>query len=146
MIRQEADVGNQAGRPAVIGAVLYVVWSLLHLMASLSIYHLASTLPDSVQRGRLEQGGWNLAVFSLQALIVAATLNWRNNRVGYWINVIGVGVVDLGYVLLLIVPGYVPVSLVALTGPIIYVVAAGFSTLGYIQSSGKRAHLAWRSA
>jgi hypothetical protein len=80
--------------------------------------------------GRLEQAAWNLAVFALLAMVLGVTLNWRNDKLGYWINLIVVAVVDLGFVILVIVPGYVSASAASLAGPIIYVIAAIFSTVG----------------
>ena len=120
---------------ARIGAILFVVWGLLHLVAAHGIYQLASTFRSDLPNGRLVQAAWNLAVFSLQAMVIAVLLNWRNNTIGYWCNVIVVGIVDAGFVLLLIVPGYVAPSAAAFAGPVIYVVAATFSTLGYLHRS-----------
>jgi hypothetical protein len=37
-------------------------------------------------RGRLHQGGWNLFFFGVTAIGVALTLNIRNSKWGYWIN------------------------------------------------------------
>src|SRR5258707_1080342 len=119
--------------PARIGAVLYVVWGLLHLMAARGLHNLAPAIPEGLARGRVEQAAWNLAVFALQAMVVAVLLNWRNDRIGYWLNIIVVGIVDLGYFVLVIVPGYVPASLIAFAGPIIYVIGAMFSTAGLLR-------------
>jgi hypothetical protein len=57
----------------------------------------------------------------------------RNNRIGYWLNIVIVDVVDPGYVLLVIVPGYAPASPAALAGPITYLIAATFSTAGLLR-------------
>jgi hypothetical protein len=116
---------------ARIGAALYVFWGILHLLAARELYSLAFTIPDGVARGRLEQAAWDLAVFAIQAIVIAAVLNWRNSVAGYWVNVITVGVVDLGFVVLLIEPGYVPATLAAFAAPIVYIIAAVFSTIGY---------------
>jgi len=78
----------------------------------------------------MEQASWNLAVFALFAIALGVSLNWRNDKAGYWINLVVVAVVDLGFVLLIVVPGYVPVSVGSFAGPIVYVVAAIFSTVG----------------
>ena len=66
-------------------------------------------------------------------MAVAILLNWRNDRIGYWLNLIVVGAVDLGYVVLVVVPGYVPASLIPFAGPIIYVIGAMFSTAGLLR-------------
>jgi hypothetical protein len=134
----EIATGQSDGlAPKVLAARLatafYVGWGLLHLIAARGIYDLASTVPEGLARARLEQGAWNLALFALQAMAVATLLNWHNNRIGYWLNIIIVGVVDLLYVLLLIVPGYIPASLAAWAGPITYLIAATFSTAGFLR-------------
>jgi hypothetical protein len=84
-----------------------------------------------------EWPAWNLAVIALLAIVLAVTLNWRNDRIGYWINVIMVGVVDLGFLILIVMPGYIPASLAALAGPIVYVFAAIFSTIGLRTNSSR---------
>ncbi len=115
---------------AKIGGVLYVVWGALHLIAAWGIHVLAVSVPSGLTYGRLEQAAWNLAVFALLAMVLGATLNWRNDKLGYWINLIVVAVVDFGFVIFVIVPGYVSASAAALVGPIVYVIAASFSTIG----------------
>jgi hypothetical protein len=115
---------------ARIGAALYVGWGALHLIAARGIYELASSIPDGLVRARLEQGGLDLGLFAVQAMGVAVLLNWRNDRIGYWLNITVVAAVDLGYVVLVIVPGHVPASLIAFAGPLIYVIGAMFSTAG----------------
>jgi len=130
---------NQADRLSLhlllarIGAALYVGWGVLHLIAARGIYELASSIPDGLARARLEQSGLDLGLFAVQAMAVAVLLNWRNDRIGYWLNIIVVGAVDLGYVVLVIVPGYVPASLIAFAGPVIYVIGAMFSTAGLLR-------------
>ncbi|QQN62298.1 hypothetical protein JIR23_22270 [Bradyrhizobium diazoefficiens] len=115
---------------ARIGAALYVIWGVLHLLASWGIHALAATIPSGLAYARMEQAAWNLAVFAVLAIVLALALNWRNDRIGYWINLIVVGVVDLGFVVLIVMPGYVPASLTSLAGPILFVIAATFSTIG----------------
>ena len=118
---------------ARIGAALYVGWGVLHLIAACGIYELASSIPDGSAHARLEQGGLDLGLFAVQAMAVAVLLNWRNDRIGYWLNIIVIAAVDLGYVVLVILPGYVPASLIAFAGPIIYVIGAIFSTAGLLR-------------
>jgi hypothetical protein len=120
---------------AQIGAVLYVVWGVLHLFASWGIHVLAATLPPGLAHGRLEQAAWNLATFAVLAIALSVALNWHNSRIGYWINLIVVGVVDLGYVVFVVAPGYIPASLASLAGPIIFVAAAIFSTIAVRSSA-----------
>jgi uncharacterized membrane protein YhiD involved in acid resistance len=86
----------------------------------------------------MEQASWNLAVFALLAMALGVSLNWRNDKAGYWINLVVVAVVDLGFVLLIVIPGYVQVSVGALAGPIVYIVAAIFSTIGRLSPGAAR--------
>jgi hypothetical protein len=79
---------------------LYVGWGVMHLIAARGIYEFASSIPDGLVHARLEQGGLDLALFAVQAMGVAVLLNWRNDRIGYWLNIIVVGAVDLGYIVL----------------------------------------------
>jgi len=74
-----------------------------------------------------------VSLLYVRAVAVAIFLNWRNNRIGYRLNIIAVGVVDLLYVLLLIGRGYTPASLAAWAGPITYLIAAAFSTAGFLR-------------
>jgi hypothetical protein len=121
--------GNIAAK---IGGALYVAWGALHLVAAWGTHILAASLPPGISYGRMEQASWNLAVFALFAMALGVSLNWRNDKTGYWINLVVVAVVDLGFVLLIVVPGHVSVSVSSFAGPIVYVVAAIFSTIGQL--------------
>jgi len=138
-VSRAENTRNQADRLSLhlllarVGAALYVGWGVLHLIAARGIYELASSIPDGLAHARLKQGGLDLGLFAVQAMAVAVVLNWRNDRIGYWLNIIVVGAVDLGYVVLVIVPGYVPASLIPFAGPIIYVIGAMFSTAGLLR-------------
>jgi hypothetical protein len=131
--RSQADYLALQLVSARIGAAFYVVWGVLHLIAARGICELASSIPDGPAHARLEQGGLNLGLFAVQTMAVAVLLNWHNNRIGFWLNIIVIGAVDIGYVMLLIVPGYFPASFVALAGPIVYVIGAMFSTAGLLR-------------
>ena len=73
-------------RMSKIGAVFYVIWGLLHLKAARDVYVLATTVQPGLAQGRLLQSAWNLLAFSVAAIILAAWLNWKNDKVGYWAN------------------------------------------------------------
>lgn len=133
-----AESRSEANIAAKIGGALYVAWGALHLVAAWGIHVLAVSLPPGLAYGRMEQAGWHLAIFALLTMTLGISLNWRNDQVGYWINLLVVAAVDLGFVLLIVVPGYVPVSLGSLAGPIVYVVAAVFSTIGRLSADAAR--------
>ena len=93
---------------AKIGAAFYIIWACLHLGRVFGV--LAWSVIEFVHgQGRLFQDAWNLLFFSIIAISVAATLNWRNSVWGYWINFTTVGIADTGFIFFVLVPGYTPV-------------------------------------
>ncbi|QNI32724.1 hypothetical protein H7849_01530 [Alloacidobacterium dinghuense] len=82
-------------------------------------------------RGRVFQDAWNLLFFSIIAISVAATLNWRNSVWGYWINFATVGIADTGFIFFVLVPGYSPVW-PSILGPVFWVLATIFSTIALL--------------
>lgn len=111
-----------------IGAVLYVIWAALHFVAAHAVYALGQSLNPSMLQGRIFQAAWNLMFFSIAAIGVAVVLNWRNSVWGYWINFAVVGVADVGFILFVMVPGYMPVW-PGVLGPVFWVLAVIFSTI-----------------
>jgi len=132
------------------GAVLYILWGVMHVMwggtllmkaaseggtAALAV--IASTTPaamlpqnlDGVATGVIEQHAWNLMWFGLFAVIVAVTMNWKNSRTGYWLNLVVVSAADLGFIFAVMVPGYIPFGQ-GVMGPALWVLALIFTTLG----------------
>jgi NAD(P)-dependent dehydrogenase (short-subunit alcohol dehydrogenase family) len=79
-------------------------------------------------QGRVFQDAWNLLFFSIIAISVAATLNWRNSVWGYWINLATVGIADTGFIFFVLVPGYTPVW-PSILGPVFLALATMFSTI-----------------
>ena len=111
-----------------IGAVFYIIWACLHLLAAYSVYVLGRSLDSSMVQGRVFQDAWNLLFFSIIAISVAAMLNWRNSVWGYWINFATVGIADTGFIFLVLVPGFAPVW-PSILGPGFWVLATIFSTI-----------------
>ena len=114
-----------------IGAVFYMIWACLHLLAAYSVYALGRSLDAPMVRGRVFQDAWNLLFFSIIAFSVAATLNWKNNVWGYWINFATLGIADTGLIFFVLVPGYAPVW-PAILGPVLWVLATIFSTIALL--------------
>lgn len=125
-----AESRSEGNIAAKIGGAVYVAWGVLHLVAAWGIHVLAASLPPGIAYGRMEQACWHLVIFALLTMALGISLNWRNDKAGYWINLVVVAAVDLGFILLLVVPGYIAASVGSLAGPIVYVVAAVFSTIG----------------
>lgn len=134
-----------------LGAVFYALWGLLHVLAGYGMLvvgpdeklELLTTrpLPDVGLPGALapvvDAGlafhAYNLLWFGLVSLIVAVTLNWRNSRAGYWVNLVLVGFDDLGLIVFLILPGHLTFAEAGL-GPLLYLLALLFSTLGRLRA------------
>ncbi|MDH3647018.1 MAG: hypothetical protein OER80_09615 [Gammaproteobacteria bacterium] len=114
---------------AKLGAVTYILWGLLHLQAARLVYLLGQTLEPGIVQGRVYQDAWNLLFFALFGIVVAIFLNWKNSRLGYWLNLTVVSAADIGFIIAVLVPGYVPLVPGGL-GPVLWIVALIFSTLG----------------
>jgi hypothetical protein len=102
---------------------------VLHLLAALDGFRLAMSVEAGLVQGRLMQNSWNLAFVSLVAIGVAAFMNWRNSQTGYWINLVAVALADIGFIIFILVPGLIPLW-PAMLGPVLWLLAALFSTLG----------------
>jgi hypothetical protein len=120
---------NTASRLAQAGALAYIIWALLHVNAAWSIYELGQSMTEGMPRGRVLQDAWNLFWLSVIALIVAIVLNWRNDVRGWWINLLIISVVDLGFLFYVLLPGYVPMW-PGLAGPLFWILGLGLSSLG----------------
>ena len=119
---------------AKIGAASYVIWGLLHLQAAVEGFSLGvSTAPGLVQ-GKLNQGAWDLLFFAVTSILIAVVYNWKNDRIGYWINLVLVSAADLGFILFVLIPGYVS-FFPGILGPVFWIAGALFSTLGIRASS-----------
>jgi hypothetical protein len=113
---------------AKLGAVLYVCWGLLHFTAAYGVFKLAQNSPAIMAQGRLIQTAFYLAAFAMAAIIFAITLNWRNDRFGFWVNAVMVGIADIPFILFVLVPGYAP-WWPGLLGPILWIAAFLFTAL-----------------
>ena len=104
-----------------IGAVFFVLWGLVHILGGLSIMTAAMKDPSAgygfyiappstypaVAGAALAYLAYGFAWIGLLVAIIGATLNWRNDGVGLFINAALVGFTDLGLVVFFLAPGYV---------------------------------------
>lgn len=121
-----------------LGAACYVVWGLLHLQAAASVYVLGRGLEPGMVQGRVLQDAWNLLFFALAAIGIAAAMNWKGSRAGFWLNLAVVSVADVGFVLFVLAPGYVgwwP----GLLGPLFWVLGWAFTALGLRRDGARMA-------
>ena len=114
---------------AKIGSALYIIWGLLHIVAAVQGFQLGASLEPSLVRGKINQGAWDLLFVALAGISIAVIYNWKNNRFGYWINLIMVSIADIGFIIFVLIPGYVDLF-PGILGPVFWVLAAFFSTLG----------------
>jgi hypothetical protein len=114
---------------ARIGAVLYLLWGLLHIVAAFKVYALGQTLEQGMLQGRIFQGAWNLLFFAVFGIVIAVLYNWKNSQMGYWLNLVVVSATDVGFVITILLPGYLPVFPGAI-GPILWLLALVFTTMG----------------
>ena len=119
---------------AKLGAVAYVLWGLLHLNAARLVWQAGQGLETGFIQGRVLQLSWDLLFFAIFSIVVALAMNWKNSRCGYWLNLVVVSAADIGFILFVLLPGHAPMNPAAL-GPIIWILAVVFSTLGYRQAS-----------
>src|SRR5262245_5136056 len=126
-----------------IGAVAYILWGLLHLVlgivlvfgitanggsAALAVFGSAVPAQErpqdlgGVTGGSLTHYVLNLAVVGLVAAVVGAKLNWTNSRVGYWLNLGLVTGVELGFLVEILLPGYMQLG-PGLLAPVLWAVA-----------------------
>ncbi len=121
---------------AKLGAVTYVLWGLLHIQAARMVYMLGQSMEPGLIQGRIFQDAWSLLFFALFGIAVAVMLNWNNSRLGYWLNLVVISAADIGFIIFIMMPGYVPLWPGGL-GPLLWVIALAFSTLG-IMASGRK--------
>jgi len=119
---------------AKLGAVTYVLWGLLHIQAARLVYMLGDTLDPGMVQGRIFQDAFYLLFFGLFGIAVAVMFNWKNSRLGYWLNLVVVSAADLGFIFYVLAPGYVPLVPAGL-GPLLWVLALVFSTIGIMKTS-----------
>ena len=113
---------------AKLGAISYFLWGILHIEAARRVYSFGQSLEPGMLQGRIFQDAFYLLFFAGFAIYVALLCNWKNNRLGYWLNLIVISAADIGYIIFVLGPGYVPIVPGAL-GPLLWVLAVIFSTI-----------------
>ncbi|MCB8882997.1 hypothetical protein ACELLULO517_22305 [Acidisoma cellulosilytica] len=131
---QQLHTSGLATWAARLGTICYIIWSFLHLQAAWAVYHLGQSLPPSMNSGRVLQDAWNLAFFSIFGFATAVALNWRNNAWGYWINLAIISVADIGFIMYVLVPGFIPIW-PGIAGPAFWVPGLLLTTIGHFSRS-----------
>jgi hypothetical protein len=112
---------------ARLGALCYVVWGLFHVKVANDIYLLGSA-QTGITQGRLYQLAAYLLCIAVFAIVVALVANWRNTQRGYWLNLCVIGWADGVWVLVVVLPGYVPL-LRGLLPPAIFLAGAVLTSI-----------------
>lgn len=113
---------------ARLGSVAYVLWGILHLGAAGDEFALGASVGPGLVQGKLYQGAWNLLFFALACILIAVFFNWRNSRLGYWLNLAVVSVADIGFLIFVFFPGYAS-AIPAIFGPVLWMTAAVLTTI-----------------
>ncbi|WP_198681172.1 hypothetical protein [Lentzea terrae] len=103
---------------------LYVLWGLLHmgLGASMVVSDLSDGAPTNELAAESLLYFVAVTVLGAQAIFVALTLNRVNSPVGFWLNTVVLGVVDVAFVVYHVLPGHVDL-VGGLVGPVIWLAA-----------------------
>ncbi|WP_240772153.1 hypothetical protein [Nocardia sp. CS682] len=117
-------------RWSTTAAALYTVWGVLHmgLGVSMVIGDLADGAPGTESAAESLLYFICVTTLGAQAIFVAATMNRLNSRLGFWLNAVVLGVVDLAFLVLLAAPGYVDL-IGAIVGPVVWLLATACATV-----------------
>ena len=110
-----------------LGALCYAAWGLFHCKVAADIWHLGAT-EHGLAQGRLYQLAAYMLTVALFVLVVGLWRNWRNDRLGYWLNLVVAGWADSIWVAVVVLPGYVdPIR--GFVPPAIFLAGAILTTL-----------------
>ena len=124
-----------------LGAVAYAAWGCFHVYVAWQIYSLGMA-EQGIAQGRLLQLAAYMLTIALFAVFIAVTRNWRNDSLGYKLNLGVVSWADIIWVLVVVLPGYVPMGR-GLIPPAIFVAGAILTTIGRRQKPARS--IIWRS-
>lgn len=111
-----------------LGALCYFAWGLFHLRVAWDIYRLGTTV-SGIAQGRIFQLAAYMLTIALFVIVVALLRNWKNDKLGYWLNLCVAGWADLIWVAVVVAPGYVGAAR-GLAPPAIFVLGAALTTVG----------------
>ena len=97
------------------------------------MYQHGQTLDPGMVQARIFQDAWNLLFFAVFGIIVAIFYNWKNSRMGFWLNATVVSAGDIGFILALLMPGYLPWVPAGL-GPLLWIIALSLTAMGAYSS------------
>jgi hypothetical protein len=115
------------------GALCYIAWGAFHVKVAHDICILGAAQAAMAQ-GRLYQLAAYIFTIAVFAAVVGAFGNWRNSLKAYWLNICLVGWADGIWVLVVVLPGYVPL-LRGLIPPAIFALGAILTTIARMQTA-----------
>ncbi len=133
-----------------VGAGLYVAWGVLHIVVgAIPLARFAASGPASMlsffeldvatvdgpmlhASHLIAEHAAELIGFGVMAVIVAVALVAKGRALGYWLNAVVLGIVDLAFVLGEIVPGHVSAVETGI-GPLLYVAALAVTTVAVLR-------------
>ncbi|PEQ11699.1 hypothetical protein B2G71_16425 [Novosphingobium sp. PC22D] len=118
---------------ARLGAFCYAIWGVFHCKVAWDIFALGHDQAGLAQ-GRLYQLAAYMLTIALFVLVVAIRRNWRNDRIGYLLNLGVAGWADGIWLLVVVAPGYVS-PLRGLLPPAIFLLGAVLTTLARPRSA-----------
>ena len=128
---------------ARLGAFFYSIWGVFHVYVAWQIYSLGLT-QNGIAQGRTFQLAAYMLTIALFAVVIAAWRNWRNDQLGFWLNLVVVGWADVIWVLVVVLPGYVPAAR-GLIPPAFWLAGALCSTLArYLPDRGEGSAAGWK--
>jgi hypothetical protein len=97
-------------RVARLGVLFFFAWGLFHVGVAHDIY-LLRVVQLGIAQGRIFQLSACMLSIAAFAICAAAAGNWRNSRAAFWLNLCVVGWADSVWVIVVVLPGYVPLAL-----------------------------------
>lgn len=139
-----------------IGTIFYILWGVLHIMLGVMILHIYSSegvsallaffglkeeIQLSAQAGKIigslgGQHAANLAIFGIIAIIIAVKLNWKGSALGFWLNLIMLGLTDIAFIIAFFIPGYIR-GMAGVMGPALFVLGAVFTAFALLKNNNK---------
>lgn len=119
---------------ARVGAGLYILWAILHLIAAFMVLGPATHgIEAGPALGRIWQNSAFMAIVSVATIWISGAFNWWNSAFGFWFNMYLVSAADIGFLVLIYANGWEPPPQ-ALIGPGIWLCAAITSSIGYYRT------------
>lgn len=145
-------MSTSQNRLSKIGIIMFILWGILHILVGaiavaayitkgpVGIFTAYGATLGTQDTGETLMLAANIALeFSIILAgygilsIWAAMLMYRGQTLGFWLNTILLGIVDVAFVYALMLPGYIPVDQ-GIWGPVLYVLGVLFGALGIKRS------------